>query len=251
VKEKARQPRVGATSGVAGAVRGGVLAGLVVVLLAGAALAYLRLSGERLPFERPREIDRVLVVVALPDENGDVVAQVIAEADVGRGVVSSIDPSTTVTIPGTTYSSLRDAYPFGGGAGVARALASVRAAEPMPWIALGSEALEHVFRSGARLDVRLDEPMSVFDGERLYEFPAGTVSVGAVSDLRAILNGAAYLTAGARTRLLDSVAAEIVLALPAYPGGLGAAIEAGVVESDLTPEEADEAARRMAGLRPE
>lgn len=251
MKQRTRQPRVGGASSVAGAVRGGVLAGLVAVLLAGAALAYLRLSGERLPFERPREVNEVLVIAALPDENGDVVAQVIAKADLARGAVSSIDPSTTVTIPGTTYSSLRDAYPFGGGDGVARAVAALHAAEPMPWIALGPDGVARVLEGGARFEVQLEEPMSVFDGERLYEFAAGTVTVGNVSDLRAILNGAGYLPPLSRQRVLGDVAAGLVKAVAAYPGGVGPAIEAGVVESDLTPEEADGAARRMAGLRRE
>ncbi|MDI6711712.1 MAG: hypothetical protein QMD96_00585 [Anaerosomatales bacterium] len=251
MKDNARQRRAGTTTGVAGAVRGGVLAGLVVVLLAGAALVYLRLSGQQLPFERARELDRVLVVVALPDENGDVVAQCIAVADLARGTVSSIDPSTRVTIPGTTYSSLRDAYPFGGGDGVARAVAGLRGEEPMPWIALGPDAVFHVLGRTGQFGVQIDEPMSVFDGERLYEFPAGIVMVGTVKDLRAVLNGSAYLSPSARRHVLESVAAGFVKAFASYKGGIGTAVEAGVIESDLTPEEANGAARRMAGLRRE
>ncbi len=251
MKEKARQSRARGASSVAGAVRGGVLAGLLVVVVAGAALAYLRLSGERLPFERPREIDRVLVVVALPDENGDVVAQCIAVADLARGVLTSIDPSTTVTIPGTTYASLRDTYPFGGGAGVAQAVADLRGDEPMRWIALGPDGVFHVLGRAGQFGVQVDEPMSVFDGERLYDFPAGIVSVRTVSDMRAILNGAAYLSESARRNVLESVAAGIVDAIATYEDGIGAAIKAGVVESDLTPEEADQAAPRMVGLKRE
>lgn len=251
MKQRTCQPRVGGTSSVAGAVRGGVLAGLFVVLFAGAVLAYLRLSGERLPFERRREVDEVLLIAALPDENGDAVAQVIAKTDLARGTVTSIDPSTTVTIPGTSYSSLRDAYPFGGGDGVARAVATLHAEDPMPWIALGPGAVQRLLEGGARIEVRLEEPMAVFDGERLYEFGAGTVTVANVSDLRAVLNGAGYLPPALRQRMIGDVAAGLVKAVADYPGGVGRAIEAGVFESDLAPEEADSVAKRMAGLRRE
>lgn len=242
---KARRPDAPAGPSVMGAVRGGLLAGLIAVLVIAAGAAYLRLSGCRLPFEGPRTIDRVLVVVALPDENRDVVAQAIAVADLARGTVASIDPSTTVTIPGTTYSSLRDAYPFGGGGGVARAVAKLTGEEPMPWIALGPEGVVHLLERTGQFGVRIDEPMSVFDGERLYEFPAGIVMVGTVNELRAVLNGAAYLSESAREHVLQSVAEGIVDAIAGYKGGIGDAIEAGVVESDMTPEEADEAASRM------
>lgn len=248
---KARRNDAPAGRSVAGAVRRGLLAGLAAVLVIAAGVAYLRLSGNRLPFERARDIDAVLLVVGLPDENGDVVAQCIAVADLARRTVSSIDPSTRVTIPGTTYSSLRDAYPFGGGDGVARAVAGLRGEEPMPWIALGPDAVFHVLGRTGQFGVQIDEPMSVFDGERLYEFPAGIVMVGTVKDLRAVLNGSAYLSPSARRHVLESVAAGIVDAIASYEDGIGAAIKAGVVESDLTPEEADQAAPRMIGLKRE
>lgn len=247
----ARGSNVASSASLAGAVRGGLLAGLVAVLAIAAAVAYLRMSGVRLPFERPREVERLLVIGALADENGELVAQVIAEADLARGVVASIEPSTPATIPGTTYASLRDAYPFGGGTGVARALAAVRGGDALPAIALDEAALARVFDSGGRFEVALAEPMSVFDGERLYEFRAGTVTIASVSELRAMLNGAGYLSDGARRQVLRDACAGLVRAAAAYPGGLGAAVEAGLVEGDLTPDEADQAAQRMAGLRGE
>lgn len=223
--------------GAIGAVRAGVTAGLLVALVAVGLLGYLQLSGKRLPFERPREISRVLVVVALPDESGDVVAQTVAMVDLSAGRVESVDPSMPVTIPGTSYSALRDAYPFGGGAGVAKALAQARGGEPLPYLVVGSDAMSDALAASQGLAIDLPEPMAVFDGERLYEWSAGPVRITSVSELRAILNGAAYLSASGRESVLQQVAEGVVSLAGRLPGGLAGAIEDGVVESDLVGDE--------------
>lgn len=245
----ARTRAVQSGARVSGAVKVGLVAGVVFVVVAVAALAYLRASDARFPFERPREISRVLVIVALPDENGAVVAQAIAEADLDAGSIASVDPSMPVTIPGTSYSALRDAYSFGGGAGVAEHLAQARGGKPLPYLAFDASAAEKALSASGGVTIDLPESMSVFDGERLYDWGAGPAHVTNVSDLRAIVNGAAYLTPGSRELVLQQVAKRAVAWVASYPGGLANAIQEGVVESDLSAEEAVSIASTMAALR--
>lgn len=246
-----RDPRAGrgrASSTMAGAVRAGVTAGLVVVLIALGGIAYLKVTGKRLPGTPDAGVERVLVIVALPDENGDVVAQAVAAVDLKAQTLRSIDPSRSVAIPGTSYSTLRDTYPFGGGDGVARALAQTSGQAHWSWFVMNEVSLARAFASGASIPVDLEEGMSVFDGERLYEFPRGAVTIRTVSELRAIVNGASYLMPAARERVLRDVAVGAVRLMAAYPGGVSAAVDSGFVESDLRAGEAEGVATRLVGM---
>jgi len=57
---------------------------------------------------------KVVVVFAFPDEENVVTAQLVATVDYATGAYKVEDTSATVSIPGTSYTMLRDAYPFGG-----------------------------------------------------------------------------------------------------------------------------------------
>jgi hypothetical protein len=211
--------------------------------------AYLSMSGQRLPFDRPRDVSRLLIIVALPDESGAVVAQVVADVDLAKGVVATVDPATEVVIPGTSFSALRDAYPFGGGAGVARALARARSSEALPYLVITAKAAEVALVACGGIDVELREPMTVFDGERLYDWSPGRVDIDDVSELRAMLNGIAYLDERGRQDVLRQVTKGAVLWAASYPEGLPTAVRNGVVETDLTEDEAAAVAARLALVR--
>ncbi|MRR13291.1 hypothetical protein EG835_12750, partial [bacterium] len=102
---------------------------LVLIALAGiaAVLAVLLLTGRiGSSAVSAEELKRVLLVAASPDENGEVLGQIIAVVDVADGsaaVMAPISPALEVAIPGTSFSTLGDAYPFGGGSGTADAYA--------------------------------------------------------------------------------------------------------------------------------
>ncbi|MCE5192182.1 MAG: hypothetical protein LLG08_10565 [Actinomycetia bacterium] len=222
-----------APSGYATAMRRGAIAGLVFVVLVGAAIGITMLSGYRLPTQGRAASNRVLVIGALPDENGDLVAQVIADVDVsGTPVVRSVDPSSPVTVVGTGYGRLRDTYAFGGGGAVASGYARLTGSKPLPFIDLGPQALTTAIRATGGVELDLPAAMNVFDGERLFTFPQGALTAHA-EEFRAILNGAAYLPAAQRSAVLEQAARQLTALTAAYPGGLAGALKAGTVESDL------------------
>lgn len=168
------------------------------------------------------ELDRVLLVAASPDEEGEVVGQIIAVLEVGDGSVSAeaVSPALDVAIPGTSFSTLADAYPFGGGAGTADAYARVTD-EQLPYVALTPEQLSAAVEAVGGVRVDLPAPMSVFDGEQLYSLKEGIQTLGG-AELRAVFKGAPYLTAAQRGKLdaelvealIGSLGKAEVLALP-------------------------------------
>jgi len=180
----------------------------------------------------------VLLVVALPDENGDIVAQLIADIDASgatvRPIVRSVDPTTPVTVAGTSFDRLRDSYPFGGGQGVASSYARLVGGEPLPYIDLGPEAVEALLDASGGITLDLPQAMNVFDGQRLYTFSQEQVTADA-AEFRAIVNGAGYLPTDERKMVLQQACERVSELLVRYPGGIGAAVDGGVVATDLDP----------------
>lgn len=191
-------------------VRIGVIA-IVVVALAAAALWYTGKLGGR--GVSAAELEQVLLVAAAPDETGDVVAQVIAIADVNGAAPAAVDPATAVTLPGTTYATLADAYPFGGGSGVAAALARTRGGDPLPYVTLNAAALSAAVEAAGGVSLELPAEMSVFDGEELFILPKGSQELTA-GEFGAVLKGAPYLSARQRAEL-DTELARVTAALVA------------------------------------
>lgn len=177
------------------------------------------------------ELSRVLVIAASPDENGDIVGQIIVDAEVtadGVGVVP-VSPALKVAIPGTSYSSLGDAYPFGGGAGTAEAYARATDGTPLPFVAITAQQLAEAVQAAGGVTVDLPAQMNVFDGEQLYSLKEGRQTLSA-AELRAVLKGAPYLTTGQRTELDEALASALVEALQSSPDTLADA------ETNLAPE---------------
>lgn len=170
---------------------------------------------------------QVLFIVAAPDEDGAMLAQLLFVADTtgGQVVVEPVSPDLEVTIPGTTYERLGDAYPFGGGAGTAEALARSRGGEALPYVVLDAGDLEVLGAARAGLSVELPQPMSVFDGTRLFAFPAGRQSLDG-PEVGAVLKGAPYLPVADREDLYASLVDAVCAGLAASPSVIGEAAEA-------------------------
>lgn len=161
------------------------------------------------------DLTRVLMVGAAADENGDVVAQVITVGDVSESAKSldAVNPATVVTIPGTTYDTLADAYPFGGGAGVAEALARVQGTDPLPYVALNARALAAALEREGSVRLTLPAPMSVFDGEELFTLSSGAQELSP-EEVGAVFKGAPYLAQAERAEL-DTELAGLLASLVA------------------------------------
>jgi hypothetical protein len=181
------------------------------------------------------ELAEVALVAAAPDENGHVVAQIVALADVRTGTLTPVSPTTEVTVPGTTYTTLADAYPFGGGEGVAEALARAEGGPPPAYVALDAEALRDAVAGAGGVRITLPAEMAVFDGESLYSFARGPATLDA-DELGAVLKGAPYLDAAERAKLDTELAEMLAGLLAEWPGGLAPASGTGAIATNLSPE---------------
>lgn len=190
--------------------------GIALVLLA-AAVVYRTLSTGSATVDA-EDLSRVLIVAAAPDDSGDVVGQIVFVADLTEGpaALEPVSPALEVTIPGTTYGTLGDAYPFGGGAGTADALARARGDEPLPYVAIDARGLAEALEAVGTVEVTLPADMSVFDGDDLFTFSEGSQQLTA-QEVLAVLKGAPYLTMGERERLDASLAEALAGALAASP----------------------------------
>lgn len=193
---------------------GAVAALLVVAAAVGAMLAFNRLRPPA-PLGDP---SKVVVVFALPGEDEAVTAHLVAVVDpkAAPATYKVVDASSTVTLPGTSYTTLRDAYPFGGAEAVAKALEGGALEKGTAWVEVSPAAWTKLVQAG--VEVSLTANFDTFDGERFAEFPKGPQTVAAV-DLRAFMNGLAYLARTDRDPAVAAVAAESLKGLSASTTG--------------------------------
>jgi len=216
--------------------RVGVAIGLVLALVAAAALVLGRdkiaeLAGGTAAV---RNASQVLIVAASPDDAGAVVAQIIARVDIPTGKLVAEEPSSAVTISGTSYDTLKDAYAFGGGQGVASAYAQLHDADVLPYVAIGPQVLTAAVDAQGGVQLTLPVPMTVFDGEQLFSFAQGPVTLSG-AQLAAVLKGAPYLTPAQRTVLNASLAEMYADLLGNWKNGLASARDDNKISTDLAP----------------
>jgi hypothetical protein len=211
--------------------RGAVITGAVaaIVVVAAVAGAGWYLSRGKVPIGEVTQADTVVVMLTGPAEDGATVAQLIAVADVSGSTleVTDVDPATRVSIPGTSYDLLRDAYPFGGGPAVAEALTRIRGGKALPYLVIPSDMWSTEPSGSASVDVTLPRSVDVFDGTRLTTFASGGVRV-APADLPALLQGLGYLGAADRVKVRSSIADSFIRAMGTIP------VQPGRVQTDLS-----------------
>ena len=149
---------------------------------------------------------KVVVVFAFPDEDNVVTAQLVATVDYATGAYQVEDTSATVSIPGTSYTMLRDAYPFGGAEAVASALADGKPVAGTAWVDVSPAAWTRLLKTG--VEVTLTAPFDTFEDatDHYSEFIAGSQHVAA-TDLWGLVNGAVYLDAQDRGAIRGALAA--------------------------------------------
>lgn len=150
----------------------------------------------------------VVLALACEGEDGAIVTPVVATFDTSTGSLTGHDPLAQVTIPGTTYDRLRDAYAFGGGPAVAAATVQLTGGVEPAHVVLGADAWAAAVE--AEGGVTLDSPrtVDVFTGEELFVFPSGRQVLGA-ADACQYLKGAAYFADTERVRVAEQFAAAL------------------------------------------
>ncbi|MCL5887878.1 MAG: hypothetical protein M1617_06280 [Actinobacteria bacterium] len=199
---------------------------IAVVLIVGAGVAVTILGG-RIANE-PAESD-VLLILALPGEDDIVLPRTIDRHQFQSGTmeIQSLDPMSTVTIPGTGLNLLRDVYPFEGPAGLAESISSD---SPHPaHVVLDSQDLGALTAEG-KLTVHLTTQIDVFDGEQMFTFPQGPMPLDA-QQITAMLKGVEYLEAADRVPIIEGLGREVARTL----GIVG--IPHSEVDTDLSPDE--------------
>jgi hypothetical protein len=203
-------------------------AALAVVLVAAAVVALVLLRpGAGTGAGTTAAPSKVVVVFAMGDEDHIVTAQLVVVVDVASGRYELHDTSATVPIPGTSYTQLRDAYPFGGAQAVAAALDGGSIKPGTAWVDVSPQAWQRLLAAG--VDVTITAPFQTFDDvtEHYSQFETGPQHVAA-TDLWGLVNGLSYLDAEERSTITDALAAASLRALAsaAYSHGIG---------TDLTP----------------
>lgn len=225
------EPRQGA--GIGRSLLIGSLMGLVAV----AALAGWALWSGVVELSAPDGSD-VVVILVLPDEEGVVLPRVIdrysadtgSEAADASVTAESVDPLLQTEIPGTSYTELREAYPFSGAAGVAKALAQGED-EPPAYILISPEALTELMGSDS-IEIDIPSRMEVFDGSRLFTFEPGIADLEP-DEVVALFKGADYLDDGDREAIREQVGSEVLRLLDQGSDDTGAPE---IVETDLEPD---------------
>jgi hypothetical protein len=168
----------------------------------------------------------------------------------GAAQATFVSPATPVSIPGTSYDTLADAYPFGGGAGVAEAYARATGITPPAYVALAPDALMRAVDAADGVTLELPVDMAVFDGEPLYVLAPGTRAISA-EELGAVLKGAAYLTAQERSALDAELGRAVCALLGQWPdeGGLMRAAERADMTTTLSPAALDRLVGALAQVK--
>lgn len=181
---------------------GAVLAVLVVAGIA----AWVVLGGD---LGTPQDVDAILVTLVTPDEEGVQLPQAMAYFELGTAGVgaTAVDPDLEVTLAGSSYTRLRDSYPFGGGDLLAQTWADSAGVESPEWIVVTQDVWLTLARDS---DVTLDMPVDaeVFDGVTLYSFESG-VGTYTGPEVVALMKGVDYLETDERADVRSQLMLEL------------------------------------------
>jgi hypothetical protein len=154
----------------------------------------------------------IIVVFAIEGEDGGPIAHTAAVVSPGADGAPYylLETSVTVSLPGLSDARLSDVYAFGGALGLAEAHDGGELRPSTGWVDVPPAAWEALLSDGVELT--LADSFDVFDGERLFEFPAGPQQVSG-EQLRALANGIEYLDHAERRAVREAVAAASLKAL--------------------------------------
>jgi hypothetical protein len=202
---------------------GAILALVLVAVLGAGGYLYSRSVGGITDI-RPQ--DRVVLIFESPAEDGATVAALITVVADGR--MRDVSPDTKVTIPGTSYTRLGDAFVFGGGAAVARALGNSRQGGRVAFVSVPESEWRAAIEASRGVEVNVRDKVTVFDGQKLTTIPAGKQKLSADS-VAALLRGLSYVSPTQSQIVRRELERQLASALASRPPS------AELLDSSLSP----------------
>jgi hypothetical protein len=150
----------------------------ILALVAFALLGVAGYAGYRVLDARSQQPPQRIVVIGESElEDGTTVAGLIAVVDASGSAleVRGLDSSRKVSIPGTSYSRLREALAVGDADLVARLATNDEDAE---WVLLSEAEWSSMLERGGGFTLEIPGTATVFTGNRLFRFAEGEQSVG-------------------------------------------------------------------------
>ncbi len=206
-----------------------VTAGIfLAIALVAAGAAYVAMYGA--PGADRGAVPQMVVLAAVcAGEDGGLQTPVVTLIDTISGEVTPLDPLATVTIPGTSYDNLRDAYAFGGGPAVAAAVGRLTGADEPAYVVLDADAWVTAVDAAGGATVVSPRAVDVFTGEQLFTFPPGPQTLSG-ADTCEYLKGTAYFADNERERVAEQFAAVAVTSVTVIDAGTAG------VSTDLSDE---------------
>ena len=203
------------------ALAGAALAVLMVILLGVGGYTYL----QRVSRSDIKPTDRVVLIFEGPAADGATVAALVSVVADGRMV--DVSPDTSVTVPGTAAGTLADAFVFGGGASVARAVASKMPGTWTAYVTVPESVWRAALGSASGVTVSVPDTVTVFDGVSLITVPSGEQKLTG-SATGALLRSLSYLSPARATALRLQLERQLA------DGLVAAGSPAGSLVSDLS-----------------
>jgi hypothetical protein len=211
----------------------GLVLGLAVVLAFAGYAAY-RISQA----PSAEEADKILAIGLAEDVDGAQVAALVAVVDTGSSdlVVEAVDPLADVGGTGSSYTQLKDQYPFGGGDAVAAGVAELTGDEQIPWIVVPADQWIDLVDAAGGIEANLAEGTNAYVRGELFIVESGEQ---VLSGGQSYAVAASTISAEATSAVLPDVeplAAGLAAALAAGWDAVVSAVEDGSASSSLDAE---------------
>lgn len=207
-------------------------AGLAVLLVVAAAFGYwVWLSAE----QETRQVTEILVICTAPDEEGGEVAAVAFRADLAAGSTAPLDTLRPASVPGTSARTARDAFPYGGGPVVARALSGEGGAETPEWVVVPWTVWSKVADDAGGLELEVPAGLSAYSAGTLTLIEPGRRTLSG-AELVAVAASSEYLSREDASESLAAITQGLAGFLTSEPGILVDLVSTGRAASSVAPE---------------
>jgi hypothetical protein len=206
-----------------------VLIGVICAVLLAAAIgvAGYFFTKDARPAAGVQAGERVVLIFESAAEDGATVPALIAVV-VDRQS-SPVSSEMTISVPGTSYATLEDAYVFGGGSAVTGALATVKKQDSVGFIVVPASTWAEALDEAGGAKVTLGQDLAVFGGSELITLQKGARTLSS-REVGALLRATKYLPASARASIEETLTLQLTQAVAAQ------AEPATAFKSDLSDE---------------